>query len=409
MIAKRLSCMLRLSGLVFLSFVFFQSLLPAAQPEAGKYAVILQDPPVAETLSRTGLMASRSALQAAGLRQAILARQSTLRDSMEAQKIRVTSSMQHLLNAMFVVATPEQVARLKAMPGVANVVPVRRYKPLLNKAINLVNVPAAWNLLGGVGNAGLGTKIAILDTGIDNSHPAFQDSSLPVPANFPICTAANCQFTNNKIIVARSYVSLLVGSDPTQSRPDDTSARDNIGHGTAVASVAAGETSTGPLATITGVAPKAYLGNYKVFGSGEINGYATSETIDLALEDAVTDGMDVAVLSLGGPAFSGPADIGTVCGYQPGTPCDIESVTIQNAIKSGMLVTVAAGNEAQTSPRRRSTAYPPQVLQPMPSRWARSVTHTPSPVYSRLKAAAYPPTCSRLPTAPGIAYGPGRT
>ncbi len=276
----------------------------------------------------------------------ILAKQSALRDTLEARHYHVYGAMQHLLNALFVTASASQVDELKSLPGVMGVVPVRRYKPLLNRAVELVNAPAAWNLLGGVGNAGLGQKIAILDTGIDNTHPAFQDASLSVPANFPICPQpSDCQYTNNKIIVARSYTHLLVGSDPASTRPDDYSARDLIGHGTAVASVAAGETSAGPLATITGMAPRAYLGNYKVFGSGEINGYASSDSIDQALEDAATDGMNAAVLSLGGPAFSGPADVGSVCGQSAGTPCDIESVTIKNAVAMGMVVVVADGND----------------------------------------------------------------
>ncbi len=338
---------------VLLSLAFLCLLVSSAfslpPAEVGRYALILQDPPVAQTLTAAGVQATPQSFLARGPRQALLAKQSALRDALEARNFHVYTAMQHLLNAVFVTARPDQVNELKAMPGVIGVVPVRRYKPLLNRAVQLVNGPAAWDLLGGVGNAGLGSKIAILDTGIDNTHPAFQDPSLPVPAKFPICQPSDCQFTNNKIIVARSYTNLLVGTDPASSRPDDYSARDLIGHGTAIASVAAGETNTGPLATITGMAPRAYLGNYKVFGSGEINGYATSDTIDKALEDALADGMNVAVLSLGGPAFSGPADTGATCGNSAGIACDIESVTIQNAVASGMVVVVAGGNDGENS------------------------------------------------------------
>lgn len=334
--------------------------VPLPPPEVGRYILILQDPPVAEALSSAGIQATPQSFLAKGPREALIAKQSALRDALEARNFHVYGAMQHLLNAVFVTANPAQVDELKAMPGVAGVVPVRRYKPLLNKAVLLVNAPAAWNLLGGVGSAGLGSRIAILDTGIDNTHPAFQDASLSVPSGFPICNPADCQFTNNKIIVARSYTNLLVGSnDPSQSRPDDTSARDLVGHGTAIASVAAGETNTAPLATITGMAPRAYLGNYKVFGSSEINGYATSDSIDLALENAVSDGMNVAVLSLGGPAFSGPADTGAICGNSAGVACDIESVTIQNAVASGMVVVVAAGNEGDNSGTTLNTVSSP--------------------------------------------------
>ena len=147
----------------------------------------------------------------------------------------------------------------------------------LNRATQLVNAPAAWTALGGVQNAGAGIKIAIIDTGIDQTHPAFQDSSLAMPAGYPICSGSDCAFTSNKVIVARSYVRLVAaGSDPqnpaADSRPDDYSPRDRIGHGTAVASCAAGMPTLSPAGlTLTGVAPKAYLGNYKVFGSPEVN------------------------------------------------------------------------------------------------------------------------------------------
>ena len=93
---------------------------------------------------------------------------------------------------------------------------------------------------------------------------------MTVPDGYPKGDAA---FTNNKVIVARSYVDRLVAGDdtPDYDRPDDTSPRDHSGHGTAVAMIAAGATNTGLLATITGIAPKAWIGSYKVFGTPGVN------------------------------------------------------------------------------------------------------------------------------------------
>ena len=89
-------------------------------------------------------------------------------------------------------------------------------------------------------NAGAGVRIAIIDTGIDHTHPAFDDSGLQYPAGFPKCqeSRGDCAFVNRKVIVARSYVNMLVGSDPVETRPDDLSPRDRVGHGTAVAMIA---------------------------------------------------------------------------------------------------------------------------------------------------------------------------
>src|SRR6185369_13222179 len=104
------------------------------------------------------------------------------------------------------------------------------------------------------------------------------------------------------------------------SRPDDYSPRDRVGHGTAVASTAAGYSNTG-LVTFSGVAPKAYLGNYKIYGSPEVNDFTTEDVIIQALEDAMKDGMDIVSFSSGAPALTGPTDSGATCGLAAGVPC----------------------------------------------------------------------------------------
>src|SRR5438552_12787431 len=97
----------------------------------------------------------------------------------------------------------------------------------------------SWSALGGASNAGAGMKIAILDTGIDETHPAFQDPSLSIPAGFPKGTSGDLAHATNKIIAVRSYVQSLAlfDGDPVNTRPDDLSARDRVGHGTAVAMI----------------------------------------------------------------------------------------------------------------------------------------------------------------------------
>ncbi|MCL4402574.1 MAG: S8 family serine peptidase [Acidobacteria bacterium] len=279
--------------------------------------------------------------------QQIESKQKTLRTELASRKIRVTGSASTLMNAVFVIAPKERVSELRGLPGVKDVVPMRRYHQNLNRALPLINGPAAWVALNGVENAGAGMKIAILDSGIDQTHPAFQDPALPMPAGYPICSGGDCTFTNNKVIVARSYVrQLAIGSsvNPPDSRPDDYSARDRDGHGTAVASCAAGDTNTGTV-TITGVAPKAYLGNYKIYGSPEVNDSTTTDVIIQAAEDAVNDGMDVISFSSGGPAFTGPLDSGAACGNSAGTPCDLVAAAFENAAKGGVVIVAAAGND----------------------------------------------------------------
>ena len=333
------------TAVVFAFLGLFSSLFGAGG-RTGRYALLLSHPAVVQKASLRSQFSSQAALQQ---RAIIEAAQSAVRRRLATAGIRVTGSVQVLLNAVFVETTADRVPQLRSVPGVKDVVFLPRVHRSLDAAVPLVRGPEAWNALGGVQNAGLGMKIGILDTGIDQTHPAFQDDSLPVPAGFPKCTGGDCAFTNHKVIVARSYVSeLAVGTPPNpaaDSRPDDTSPRDHIGHGTALAMTAAGETNTGPAATITGMAPKAYLGNYKIFGSPGINDFSGGDVIITALEQALLDGMDVAVLSLGSPAFSGPLDTGAACGTSSGTPCDPEAQAVENAVAAGMAVVVAAGNE----------------------------------------------------------------
>jgi uncharacterized protein (TIGR03437 family) len=313
-----------------------------AQNAADQYILILQGPPLGATFQ------SREALRSAAAtteRERIVALQQQVRKELAARNMTVTGSVNTTLNALFVTAPESRVPEMKSIPGVVAVQPQRRYRLHLNEATQLMNAPAAWNLVGGMGNAGDGIKIGIIDTGVEATNPAFQDPTLPLPPGYPFCTPGDCQFTNNKVIVARSYVRLLTTGNPASSTPDDYSARDRDGHGTAVASCAAANATTSGSITFSGMAPKAYIGSYKVFGSPGVNGGATIAAILSALEDAFYDGMDIVNLSLGGPAITGPLDTGAACGLPADVPCEADAAAVENATKLGMIVVAAAGNE----------------------------------------------------------------
>ena len=101
------------------------------------------------------------------------------------RKVPVSSSNQLLVNAIFVSANPETAAELRQIPGVAHVVPTPPLYMDLDTALDLTNVSTAWSAVGGASNAGAGIKIGIIDSGIDQNHPGFQDPSLTPPAGFP--------------------------------------------------------------------------------------------------------------------------------------------------------------------------------------------------------------------------------
>ena len=319
-------------------FLLFSLTAPAWSRDPARYAVVLTD----EAPARAA-RGDRLALESA--RTKVAAAQEAMKTQLRARGITITGEARTLLNAIFIQADPTAATQLESLPGVSYIAPLQRVYPVLDRAVQLIDVPAAWAKLGGTSNAGAGMKIAIIDSGIQSSHAAFQDSSLTPPPGYPKCAPADCAYTNNKIIVARSYVSALTGGAAEASRPDDLSPRDHVGHGTAVAMAAAGVTNSGASGTITGVAPKAFLGSYKVFGSPGVNDYTGQQLVINALEDAFLDGMDIAVLSLGSPAFVAPLDSGRSCGNLVGRPCDVEADTVQAAVNAGMVVVAAAGNQ----------------------------------------------------------------
>ena len=329
--------------------VFGAALLFFAFPlraQGHRYALLLEDPPIAARIASHNELRSPAALDA---KARIEAAQQTLRQQLAERQIRVTGSAKLLLNALFVEASDPQ--KLQGLSGVRRVALLRPMHRHLDHALPLVNASQGWTALAGAGlqNPGAGIKIAILDSGIDQTHPGFQDSSLTPPANGPACNDKpgqpgnnDCGYTNSKVIVARSYVSLLAADS---GYPDDTSPRDRVGHGTAAAMVAAGVQHQAPLAVISGVAPKAYLGSYKIFGSPGLNDSTYPDVLAAALEDAYTDGMDIVNLSMGAPAWYGAEDTGATCDDSPRSPCDVEAMAVENAVLGGLMVVVSAGND----------------------------------------------------------------
>lgn len=316
------------------------TLAQSAPPER-RYALLLDEPPVVEQMRSVNLKGNTAAASI-DVRARVADSQHRVISALAGRNYKITTTASTLVNAVFLRAPEGAEKELAALPGVQRVVKLRPYKRLLNEAIKLVNGPAAWNLAGGDLNAGLGMRIGIIDTGIDPDHPGMNDPTLPPPSGGKRCSGSDCDYTNNKIIAARSYVFTL-------DRPDDFTPRDRVGHGTAVAMIAAGVPNTAPAGTIEGVAPSAYLGNYKVFGSPGVNDGTYADVLTTALTDAFNDGMDVVTLSLGFPAEWRPTD--ATCGGQngqPGTsPCDPFAYALYNAINNGMAVVIAAGNDGE--------------------------------------------------------------
>ena len=245
-----------------------------------------------------------------------------------APEVQVIDEYSVVLNGIAVQLNGHNVNHLLNAPGASWAVPDYLFHVEMNRSPTLIGAPVLWNAVGGQSNAGAGIKIGIIDTGIDQTHPFLTDNTLPALAGFPKCDAIDsavgvvdtqCNFVSNKVIVAKVF--------ETRTNFDGHAAQE---HGTHVSGTAAGIANTCapfvPACNLSGIAPKAYLGNYNVFPGNVLN--AASHDIAKAVDAAVTDGMDVLNLSLGGTA----------------KPNDVLVNAVNAAVDAGVVVAIAAGN-----------------------------------------------------------------
>lgn len=199
------------------------------------------------------------------------------------------------------------------------------------------------------GNGGAGVVIGMVDTGLDAGHPLF--ASTPGLGRAPRDFNGSCQTgagwtasaCTDKVLGARWFVE---GFDPDRTRSSEQlSARDYDGHGTLLASIAAGNsgvrvrTESGGLGHFSGVAPDARLAVYKACWTApdpRDDGCATADLVT-AIDRATADGVDVLNLSVGGPAR-----------------VDTVERALLGATEAGVTVVAAAGNDGN----RRYAAHP---------------------------------------------------
>jgi hypothetical protein len=251
-----------------------------------------------------------------------------------------------VMNAIMVRVPAKHYSAIRQIPGVKKVYFSRRYRMALDQAAAIQNAQGLWAAAGGQSQAGRGVRIGILDSGIDITNPMFSPSGFTAPAGYPkYDTTADRAFTNAKVIVARNYISLLPNTQTIQTAIDES------GHGTFVAGCAAGEQVSAPSATIGGMAPGAFLGSYKIFGTPGVNDETTSSAIIAAINNAIGDGMNVINMSLA-PATSD---------YLPPQE-DPEFASIENAISAGVVVVLAAGNSGAMTHTVSSLASIPDAI-----------------------------------------------
>src|SRR5438552_9653161 len=236
---------------------------------------------------------------------------------------KVTAEFDISLNAVAVQLNGATLQQVAAAPQVRRAEYQGLYRPsgINDPDLGIIDAIQAWNAGGGPANAGEGMKVAVVDTGIDITHPCFSDAGYAAQAQL-----GDRQFTNNKVIAAKVFNNKTPSRHYTPAPLQD--------HGTHVAGTVGCNLDTPATVQgavipylISGVAPRSLLGNYNVFPDDVLN--ARSEDIVDALEAAYQDGFDVANMSLGGGSH----------GFQ-----DLLTVVVDNLDQANMVVGVAAGN-----------------------------------------------------------------
>ena len=262
-----------------------------------------------------------------------LARGGTLRTLQASQRdveselaglIEVQHRYSTVLNGLAVTLPAGGLAALESADGVVGVYPNVAYHALRSSTPGFIGAPALWGPT--LTSAGNGVKIGIIDDGLDKTHPYFRARGYRMPRGFPKGKKA---YTSAKVIVARAFAPRRPQWKYAGTPFDPI----NSDHATHVAGIAAGNHRTQAQGgRVSGVAPKAYLGNYKVLtvptGGFGLNG--NSAEIVAGIEAAVRDGMDVINLSLGESEI------------EPSR--DIVARALDGAAAAGVVPVVAAGN-----------------------------------------------------------------
>lgn len=184
---------------------------------------------------------------------------------------------------------------------------------------------------------GTGTVVAILDTGLDYTHSAFQNMPTgtlamtkdDVEKVFDKLAAKKKNEENSNNVQALRVEDLYLSEkvpyayDYADDDPDVYPVND---HGTHVAGIIAGKDDT-----ITGVATQAQLAIFKTFGNEDAG--APQDALLAALQDAILLGVDAINMSLG-----------SSCGFARATDED-NTAEIYDSIKAaGICLLVAASN-----------------------------------------------------------------
>jgi len=275
---------------------------------------------------------------------------------------------ENVFNGIALNVSAKEANEIRKISGVKEVFPNLKVNITLMDSVPLINADDVWQMQDANSQAitGKGIKIAIIDTGVDYTHPDLGGcfgAGCKVEGGFDFVNSVDinndgdfddcyteyikeaeeieifCEYEfwkdiNNDGDFDDCYLESASGSFCEA----DSDPMDDHGHGTHCAATAAGN------GVLKGVAPDAKIYAYKVLSSGG-SGYCSwiisgiERAVDPNQDGDFSDKVDVISMSLGGP----------------GDPDDPMSQAIDNAVYAGVTAVIAAGN---SGPREGTIGSP---------------------------------------------------
>ncbi len=232
----------------------------------------------------------------------ILSKKSLFGISSNKEKIRKKEL--EIIEGIALKVDSKKIEELKASDAVKAVYPDEIITLDITESAEIINATKVWAMQNSSGNniTGEGITIAIIDSGIDYTHPDLG------ACDTPEFLEGSCE----KVIGGYDFVN------------DDNDPFDDNGHGTHCAGIAAAD------GTVKGIAPKAKLLAYKPMNS---EGSGSISDIIAAIENATNAGADIISMSLGGSGDENSA----------------LSLAANNAFQQGVVVVSSAGNSGPSS------------------------------------------------------------
>jgi Subtilase family/Domain of unknown function (DUF4397) len=310
-------------------------------------------------LAMPAVIVAPNGLNSQSAHQQITAAQTALISQLAVLNARVLFQTSLVYAGVAVTIPADQLERLRALPGVARVTVIPPKLP----SVVIPSMPAgALPAVAAVAaTTGRGMRIGIIDRGIDYTHADFGGPGTPLaylandptwiePGSFPTAKVEGFDFAGDNYDATATIGSEtpVPDADPRECMQPDVHA----GRGSNISGLAAGlgvaadgtpyhgpygpGTDFSTLRIAPGVAPEAQLYALKVFGC-----HGSTALLTQAIERAVdpngdgnsADHLDVVIISVGTPF---------------GSDDDPDAIAVNNAVRAGVVVVVAAGDDFAT-------------------------------------------------------------